>query len=38
MKEIENGFYFRPGYLVKELWRMFGRRRHLIPYVVRNLF
>jgi len=38
MKEIENGFYFRPGYLVKELWRMFGRRRHMIPHVVRNLF
>lgn len=38
MKEIEKGFYFRPGYLVKELWRMFGRRRYLIPHVVRNLF
>jgi len=38
MKEIENGFYFRPGYLTKELWRMFGRRRHMIPEIVRNLF
>lgn len=38
MKEIENGFYFRPGYLAKELWRMFGRRRHMIPEIVRNLF
>jgi len=38
MKTAENKFYRRPGYLVKQIGRMLGRRRYLIPYVVKNLF
>jgi radical SAM superfamily enzyme YgiQ (UPF0313 family) len=33
----ENKFYRRPRYLVKEIERILGRRRHLISYVLRNL-
>ncbi|KUO41185.1 MAG: hypothetical protein AVW06_01640, partial [Hadesarchaea archaeon DG-33-1] len=37
MRAAERKFYFRPNYLIKEIGRMFRRRRHLISYLVRNL-
>ncbi len=38
MRTAEKGFYLRPNYIVKEIGRLFGRRRKLIFYVLRNLF
>ena len=37
-KTAENRFYRRPRYLIKEIGRMLGRRRHLVSCIVRNLF